>query len=266
MISAVTLCIFFNQDQTQTIYDKQLHFIFSYRKVCLLRFLSEKMHNESKFSVRIENKLQSLYIVCCDQYSTSEIKFQMNTCEKEHETIGLLLIERHCISNSFSLCKNIIIRKPSAILRRDGRISSYWLKWVLRNWSLVSVFNCLNACQLYAVQSPLFFLLVSFVLLGNVTLTTNDVLSLSIFLDDASVTYIGFYLIDPVKSSEAGSRSFDHLSTLNLDTRPSLCSRMPNIKVFGGSSHPELTRLICIRLGLEPGKVITKKFSNKETK
>jgi ribose-phosphate pyrophosphokinase len=40
---------------------------------------------------------------------------------------------------------------------------------------------------------------------------------------------------------------------------------MPNIKVFGGSSHPELTKLICARLGLEPGRVITKKFSNRET-
>ncbi|CAF4345687.1 unnamed protein product [Adineta steineri] len=42
--------------------------------------------------------------------------------------------------------------------------------------------------------------------------------------------------------------------------RSSLCPRMPNIKVFGGSSHPELTKLICARLGLEPGRVITKKI------
>ena len=42
--------------------------------------------------------------------------------------------------------------------------------------------------------------------------------------------------------------------------------RMPNIKVFGGSSHPELTKLICARLGLEPGRVVTKKFSNRETR
>ncbi|CAF4916160.1 unnamed protein product, partial [Rotaria sp. Silwood1] len=40
---------------------------------------------------------------------------------------------------------------------------------------------------------------------------------------------------------------------------------MPNIKVFGGSSHPELTKLICTRLGLEPGRVIAKRFSNRET-
>uniref|UniRef100_A0A2C9JIX2 ribose-phosphate diphosphokinase n=1 Tax=Biomphalaria glabrata TaxID=6526 RepID=A0A2C9JIX2_BIOGL len=40
--------------------------------------------------------------------------------------------------------------------------------------------------------------------------------------------------------------------------------KMPNIKVFSGTSHPELTQKICSRLGLEPGKVITKKFSNGE--
>jgi len=40
---------------------------------------------------------------------------------------------------------------------------------------------------------------------------------------------------------------------------------MPNIKVFSGSSHPDLTQKICDRLGIEPGKNVTKKFSNKET-
>lgn len=39
---------------------------------------------------------------------------------------------------------------------------------------------------------------------------------------------------------------------------------MPNIKVFSGSSHPDLTQKICDRLGIEPGRVITKKFSNGE--
>ena len=76
-------------------------------------------------------------------------------------------------------------------------------------------------------------------------------------------------------SDESLWRSFlrfsDHDATnssiqLNIDSYPSLLSRMPNIKVFGGSSHPELTKLICARLGLEPGKVITKKFSNRETR
>jgi len=40
---------------------------------------------------------------------------------------------------------------------------------------------------------------------------------------------------------------------------------MPNIKVFSGSSHPDLTQKICDRLGIEPGKNVAKKFSNKET-
>ncbi|CAI2347705.1 unnamed protein product [Caenorhabditis sp. 36 PRJEB53466] len=41
--------------------------------------------------------------------------------------------------------------------------------------------------------------------------------------------------------------------------------RMPNIKVFSGSSHPDLTTRICERLQLEVSKASLKKFSNKET-
>ena len=41
---------------------------------------------------------------------------------------------------------------------------------------------------------------------------------------------------------------------------------MPNIKVFSGSSNPALARRICDRLGIEMGKVNSKKFSNQETK
>ena len=40
---------------------------------------------------------------------------------------------------------------------------------------------------------------------------------------------------------------------------------MPNIKVFSGSSHSDLTGKICDRLGIESGKVVTKKFANLET-
>jgi len=40
--------------------------------------------------------------------------------------------------------------------------------------------------------------------------------------------------------------------------------KMPNIKVFGGSSHTDLTQKICDRLGIEAGRVSTKKFSNGE--
>ncbi|XP_076468332.1 ribose-phosphate pyrophosphokinase 2-like isoform X2 [Babylonia areolata] len=39
---------------------------------------------------------------------------------------------------------------------------------------------------------------------------------------------------------------------------------MSNIKVFAGTSHAELTHKICGRLGIEPGKVTTRKFSNGE--
>ncbi|KAI6174142.1 Ribose-phosphate diphosphokinase [Aphelenchoides besseyi] len=40
---------------------------------------------------------------------------------------------------------------------------------------------------------------------------------------------------------------------------------MPNIKVFSGSSHKDLTRQICERLQLEVSKASLKKFSNRET-
>ncbi|XP_011053795.1 PREDICTED: ribose-phosphate pyrophosphokinase 1 isoform X3 [Acromyrmex echinatior] len=44
-----------------------------------------------------------------------------------------------------------------------------------------------------------------------------------------------------------------------------LQSRMPNIKVFSGTSHPDLAQRIVDRLGIDIGKVVTKKFSNLET-
>ncbi|XP_055958839.1 ribose-phosphate pyrophosphokinase 1 isoform X2 [Patella vulgata] len=40
--------------------------------------------------------------------------------------------------------------------------------------------------------------------------------------------------------------------------------KMPNIKVFSGTTHPDLAAKICERLGIEPSKVVTKKFSNGE--
>ncbi|XP_064607602.1 ribose-phosphate pyrophosphokinase 2 isoform X1 [Liolophura sinensis] len=40
--------------------------------------------------------------------------------------------------------------------------------------------------------------------------------------------------------------------------------KMPNIKVFSGTSHPDLAQKICDRLGIEQGKVVTKKFANGE--
>ncbi|KAK2519626.1 Tlr7 [Columba guinea] len=40
---------------------------------------------------------------------------------------------------------------------------------------------------------------------------------------------------------------------------------MPNIVLFSGSSHRDLSQRVADRLGLELGKVVTKKFSNQET-
>lgn len=45
----------------------------------------------------------------------------------------------------------------------------------------------------------------------------------------------------------------------------SCASDMPNIVLFSGSSHHDLSQKVADRLGLELGKVITKKFSNQET-
>ena len=40
---------------------------------------------------------------------------------------------------------------------------------------------------------------------------------------------------------------------------------MPNIKVFSGSSHPDLAQKTVERLGINVGKTVLKKFSNQET-
>ncbi|DAA30744.1 TPA: phosphoribosyl pyrophosphate synthetase 1-like 1 [Bos taurus] len=42
-------------------------------------------------------------------------------------------------------------------------------------------------------------------------------------------------------------------------------TKKPNIKIFSGSSHQDLSQKIADRLGLELGKVVTKKLSNQET-
>ena len=41
--------------------------------------------------------------------------------------------------------------------------------------------------------------------------------------------------------------------------------KMPNIKVFTGSSHPDLGNKVCRRLGISVGQVSLTKFSNRET-
>lgn len=48
-------------------------------------------------------------------------------------------------------------------------------------------------------------------------------------------------------------------------TRRVVLPDMPNIVLFSGSSHHDLSQKVADRLGLELGKVVTKKFSNQET-
>ncbi|EFO21692.2 ribose-phosphate pyrophosphokinase 2 [Loa loa] len=50
-----------------------------------------------------------------------------------------------------------------------------------------------------------------------------------------------------------------------LEQQPLEAKRMPNIKVFSGSSHRDLSERICERLQLDVAKASLKKFSNKET-
>lgn len=91
-------------------------------------------------------------------------------------------------------------------------------------------------------------------------------LFLSIFLDDNQLLHENKQYLKGATNFNSSEANYNNISESVLENRPLLCPRMPNIKVFGGSSHPELTKLICTRLGLEPGKVITKKFSNRETR
>ncbi|CAJ0571783.1 unnamed protein product, partial [Mesorhabditis spiculigera] len=53
--------------------------------------------------------------------------------------------------------------------------------------------------------------------------------------------------------------------TVKEDTDKANKPRMPNIKIFSGSSHPELAARICDRLQLDVSKASLKKFSNRET-
>lgn len=95
----------------------------------------------------------------------------------------------------------------------------------------------------------------------------TDRASLSLILDDHPFHADDDLYLKVRTDSDSSQNSIHYLKSRTLaEHRPSLTPRMPNIKVFGGSSHPELTKLICARLGLEPGRVITKKFSNRETR
>lgn len=64
---------------------------------------------------------------------------------------------------------------------------------------------------------------------------------------------------NPIRAKSLVRNNLETSSVLKLQ------SRMPNIKVFSGSSHPDLAQRIVDRLGIDLGKVVTKKFSNLET-
>ncbi|KAB5522770.1 hypothetical protein PHYPO_G00163240 [Pangasianodon hypophthalmus] len=68
-----------------------------------------------------------------------------------------------------------------------------------------------------------------------------------------------------VKEEEDEDEEEYTLPSLSGTIEPPEQPRMPNIKIFSGSSHPDLSQKIADRLGLELGKVVTKKFSNQET-
>lgn len=71
------------------------------------------------------------------------------------------------------------------------------------------------------------------------------------------------FAVMPVVSDTVRAKA---LIRLELGKPSSLLrSRMPNIKVFSGTSHPDLAQRIVDRLGIDLGKVVTKKFSNLET-
>lgn len=71
------------------------------------------------------------------------------------------------------------------------------------------------------------------------------------------------FTVMPVLSQPVRAKS---LLRAKLEKSPAILqARMPNIKVFSGTSHPDLAQRIVDRLGIDLGKVVTKKFSNLET-
>jgi ribose-phosphate pyrophosphokinase len=47
--------------------------------------------------------------------------------------------------------------------------------------------------------------------------------------------------------------------------RSNLGSRSSALKIFGGSSHPEMTKLIARKVGARVGEVVLGRFANRET-
>lgn len=63
----------------------------------------------------------------------------------------------------------------------------------------------------------------------------------------------------------AAGLEYRYVVTSDIVLGELLPARMPNIKIFSGSSHPDLAQRVVDRLGIDLGKVVTKKFSNLET-
>ncbi|XP_052860701.1 ribose-phosphate pyrophosphokinase 1 isoform X5 [Anopheles cruzii] len=70
----------------------------------------------------------------------------------------------------------------------------------------------------------------------------------------------------PVRALTLARSNVEQVCVISCSCPSNLVHRtMPNIKVFSGSSHPDLASRIVDRLGIDLGKVVTKKFSNLET-
>lgn len=96
---------------------------------------------------------------------------------------------------------------------------------------------------------------------------------------DSEINYLDWIVINDGTGREFNNNNFknrfiqrfkprSHSGPLNkssLQFQSNNKSTMPNIKVFSGSSHPDLAKLICERLGINVGRAALKKFSNQET-
>ena len=67
-----------------------------------------------------------------------------------------------------------------------------------------------------------------------------------------------------VRSQQLKHHNCKH-SQPDLSSHPQRRAIMPNVKVFSGSSHPDLAAKITDRLGIHVGRAVLKKFSNQET-
>ncbi|XP_037047515.1 ribose-phosphate pyrophosphokinase 1 isoform X6 [Bradysia coprophila] len=83
--------------------------------------------------------------------------------------------------------------------------------------------------------------------------------------DNTACVNKDFYVMPVVRSANPIRAKSLIRNNLEKSSVLKIQSRMPNIKVFSGTSHPDLAQRIVDRLGIDLGKVVTKKFSNLET-